>query len=111
VDEYESELERLDRAVIQTASVLAELLVMARWSEITSRTPGRTPYEPDPQPRDPSPTKINGIVVLRWKLRRPLVGALDGDHAQVRRTLASPPGLLVQLGVVPAPGGGQVLEL
>jgi hypothetical protein len=43
VDEYESELERLDRAVIQTASGLAELLVMARWSEITSRTPGRTP--------------------------------------------------------------------
>jgi len=39
VDEYESELERLDRAVIQTASGLAELLVMARWSEITSRTP------------------------------------------------------------------------
>jgi hypothetical protein len=43
VDEYESELERLDRAVIQTASGLAELLVMARWSKITSRTPGRTP--------------------------------------------------------------------
>jgi hypothetical protein len=38
-DEYESELERLDRAVIQTASGLAELLAMARWSEITSRTP------------------------------------------------------------------------
>ena len=58
MDEYESELERLDRAVIQTtsglaelldraviqtASGLAELLVMAPWSEITSRTPGRTP--------------------------------------------------------------------
>jgi hypothetical protein len=41
VDEYESELERLDRAVIPSG--LAELLVMARWSEITSRTPGRTP--------------------------------------------------------------------
>jgi hypothetical protein len=33
VDEYESELERMDRAVIQTASGLAELLVMARWSK------------------------------------------------------------------------------
>ena len=41
VDEDESELER--PAVIQTASGLAQLLVMARWSEITRRTPGRTP--------------------------------------------------------------------
>lgn len=43
MDEDESELERLDRAVIQTASGLDELLVMARLSEITSGTPGRTP--------------------------------------------------------------------